>query len=232
MIPTLIEKINVLRTLEMCAYQNVKDPVRPPPKRRRFSIWRRLRQCRRGVTAIEFAVVAPAVFLTVAGVIELALVMFVSTLSEGGLREASRFSITGFIPPGMTREERILQILGEHTIGLVDMDEATVEYKVYPSFDDIGKPEPFTDNAPANGSYDAGEAFQDINGNGQWDSDMGAAGLGGPGDIVLYTIEFDWELMTPLVSPFVGTNGKLTMKSSVAVKNEPFDVPPPPGGGA
>lgn len=214
----------------MCAYQNVKAVSVHRRNPRRFSVWKRLRRCRRGVTAIEFAVVAPAVFLTVAGVIELALVMFVATLSEGGLREASRFSITGFIPPGMTREERILEILEEHTIGLVDMAQATVDYKVYPTFDDIGKPEPFTDNAPANGSYDGGEAFQDINGNGQWDSDMGAAGLGGPGDIVLYTIEFDWELMTPLVSPFVGTNGKLAMKSSVAVKNEPFNVPPPAGG--
>lgn len=211
----------------MCTYQNVKAVAEAPRNQRKFSVWRQLRHCCRGVTGIEFAVVAPAVFLTVAGVIELAMIMFVSTLSEGGLREASRFSITGFIPPGMTREERILEILEDHTIGLVDMDQATIVFKVYPTFDDIGKPEPFTDTAPANGSYDAGEAFQDINGNGQWDSDMGAAGLGGPGDIVLYTIEFDWELMTPLVSPFVGQGGKLTMRSSVAVKNEPFDVPPP-----
>lgn len=223
----------------MQAYQNVKAPParrRPvPAESRRFSLLNRLhrlRECRRGVTVLEFAIAAPVVFAMVAGVLELALVMFVMTLSEGALREASRFSITGFTPPGMTREERILEILGEHTIGLVDMTEATVTYKVYPSFNDIGKPEPFTDNAPANGSYDAGEAFQDINGNGQWDADMGAAGLGGPSEIVLYTIEFDWELMTPLVAPFMGTNGKMTMQSSVAVKNEPFSAPPaaPPGG--
>lgn len=221
----------------MQAYQNVKAPQAQParggPQNRRFSLLnrlRRLRRCRSGLTVLEFAIAAPVVFATVAGVLELALVMFVMTLSEGALREASRFSITGFTPPGMTREERILEILGDHTIGLVDMGAASVTYKVYPSFNDIGKPEPFTDSAPANGTYDAGEAFQDINGNGQWDSDMGAAGLGGPGEIVLYTIEFDWELMTPLVSPFMGTNGKMTMKSSVAVKNEPFSVPPAAGG--
>ena len=218
----------------MCAYQNVKktaaaQPVSTRPGRR-FNPFRRLAACRKGLTAVEFALAAPLVFMTVAGIFELAMVMFVSTLSEGALREASRFSITGFIPPGKTREERILEILGEHTIGLVDMDAAAIDYKVYPTFDDIGKPEPFTDNAPANGTYDAGEAYQDINGNGQWDSDMGAAGLGGPGDIVLYTIEYDWEMMTPLVAPFMGTGGKLRLKSSVAVKNEPFDVPPPAGG--
>ena len=215
----------------MCTYQNVKVETLGASNPRRFQPWAKLKSCRSGLTAIEFAFAAPAVLMTVAGIFELALVMFVSTLSEGALREASRFSITGFIPPGMTREERILEILGEHTIGLVDMGAANIQYKVYPSFNDIGKPEPFTDTAPANGSYDAGEAFQDINGNGQWDSDMGAAGLGGPGDIVLYTVEFDWELLTPLVSPFMGSGGKLTLKSSVVVKNEPFDAPPPAGGG-
>lgn len=210
-----------MRTLALHAYQNVKAAP-----------WRRLQRCCRGVAALEFALAAPVVVLMVAGIIELSLVMFVSTLAEGALREASRYSITGFIPPGMTREQRLLQIVSDHTIGLVDMDEAVVTYKVYPSFSDIGKPEPFTDNAPANGAYDAGEAFQDINGNGQWDSDMGAAGLGGPGDIVLYTIEFDWAMTTPLVSPLMGTGGKLALKSSVAVRNEPFDVPPPAGGAA
>lgn len=210
----------------MLAYQRVKERF---PTRGRGLV-RALGACRKGATALEFAVVAPVVMATVAGIIELAMVMFVSTLAEGGLREASRFSITGFVPAGMTREERILQILGDHTIGLVDIDAATITFKVYPSFGDIGKPEPFTDNSPANGTYDAGEPFQDINGNGQWDADMGAAGLGGPGEVVLYTIEFDWALMTPLVSPFMGTGGKLHLTSSVAVRNEPFDAPPAGGG--
>lgn len=212
----------------MHAYQNVKGP----PHCRRNRLMQRLGACRRGTTALEFAFAAPIVVLTVAGIVELALLMFVSTLSEGALREASRFSITGFVPAGTTREERILEILGDHTIGLVDLDAATIAYKVYPSFADIGKPEPFTDDSPANGSYDAGESFQDINGNGQWDADMGAAGLGGPGDVVLYSIEFDWALMTPLISPLMGTDGKIRLKSSVAVRNEPFDVPPAGGGGA
>lgn len=207
-------------TLVVFGYQSVKGEGRKP---RRTGALCRIFRCRRGVTALEFAFVASVIVAIAAGIFELAMVMFVSTLAEGGLREASRFSITGFVPSGTTREERIIQILEDHTIGLVDIDAATITFKVYPSFGDIGKPEPFTDTAPANGSYDAGEAYQDINGNGQWDADMGAAGLGGPGEVVLYTIEFDWALLTPLVSPFMGTDGKLRLTSSVAVRNEPFD---------
>lgn len=54
---------------------------------------------------------------------------------------------------------------------------------VRPSFGDVGKPEPYVDSSPGNGAYDAGEDFTDINGNGQWDSDMGQAGLGGPATV-------------------------------------------------
>jgi Flp pilus assembly protein TadG len=207
-------------SLAVFGYQSVKATSAKP---RITGVFRDILRCCRGVAALEFAFAAPVVVAIAAGIFELAMVMFVSTLAEGGLREASRFSITGFVPSGTTREDRILQILKDHTIGLVDVDAATITFRVYPSFGDIGKPEPFTDTSPANGSYDAGEAYQDINGNGQWDADMGAAGLGGPGEVVLYTIAFDWALLTPLVSPFMGTDGKLRLTSSVAVRNEPFD---------
>ena len=50
-----------------------------------------------------------------------------------------------------------------------------METLVYDSFEDIGKPEPLTDDN-GNGSWDDGEAFIDVNGNGVWDEDMGEAG--------------------------------------------------------
>ena len=91
-----------------------------------------------------------------------------------------------------------------------------------PSFGDIGQPEPYTDTN-TNGSYDLGEPFTDINGNGQWDADMGAAGLGGPGEIVLYKLEYDLPTMTSLLSNVIGgSDGKITLKASVAVRNEPY----------
>jgi hypothetical protein len=101
------------------------------------------------------------------------------------------------------------------------MTSAVVETKIYPSFNDVGKPEPFTDTN-SNGQYDAGEPYTDINGNGQWDADMGKAGVGGPSDIVLYKITSDWNLLTPLMVPLMGSGGKMTLSASVAVRNEPF----------
>jgi Flp pilus assembly protein TadG len=188
----------------------------------------RMARCARGVAALEFAFAGPVVIIAMLGALELSLLMFATTLMEGGLREASRFGITGNIPAGTTREARILEMIGSNTIGLVDMASAELSYKIYPSFGDVGKPEPYVDSSPANGAYDAGEDFTDINGNGQWDSDMGQAGLGGPGDVVLYTVSVDWDMFTPLIGSLMTDDGTLKLQSSIAVRNEPY----PDAGGA
>lgn len=202
-----------------------------PVKKRLYQFAKRFCACVKATTALEFAFAAPVVFLGAAALVEVSSMMFVSTLVEGGLREAARFGITGFTPAGISREDRIRQIIQENTIGLIDMSTAQITQLVYPSFGQVGDPEPFQDVAPFNGSYDAGEPYQDINGNGQWDPDMGAAGVGGPGDVVLYTAEVDWNALTPLIAPIMGTNGTIRMRASVAVRNEPFTNPPPPAGG-
>jgi hypothetical protein len=188
-------------------------------------------RCKRGATAIEFALSAPVLFVVVMGAIELAMIMFVSALIEGGVREAARFGITGHSPSGISREDRIRQLVGEHTIGLIDIDSATITQHVYPSFGDVGKPEPFED-LNGNGVYDPGEPFQDINGNGQWDADMGVAGVGGPGDVVLYTVTARWATLAPLITPLLGVDGGIELTASVAVRNEPYDLLLAGGGGS
>ena len=181
-----------------------------------------LRWREQGSTAVEFAFAMPILAAALVGLVELAMIMLVTTLMEGGLREASRFGVTGFEPAGITREQRILDILAEHTIGLVDIGQAEITTLIHPDFDGIGDPEPYTDDSPANGSYDVGEGFVDVNGNGQWDEDMGAAGAGDSGDIVVYRITYDWEMLTGLLDAFIGQNGAIQLTASVAVQNEPF----------
>ncbi len=183
---------------------------------------RRFRSCQSGSAAVEFIFAFPALVLLVFGIIEVAMVMFVLVLAEGGLREASRYGITGQVPGTMTREEMIVQMIEDHTHGLIDLESADLSHLVYPSFDDIGKPEPFSDDN-GNGSWDPGESFTDINGNATWDPDMGAAGLGGPGDVVLYKIEFQWDFLLGVFRVFGGPDGGLDLSASVAVQNEPFN---------
>ena len=179
---------------------------------------RRLASDRRGDAVVQFAMITPALLLLIVGSFEVAIMLFVSGTMESAVLAASRYGITGFTEDGVSREQRIREIIEERTLGFVDLDQAEIRTLVYASFENIGQPEPFTDEN-GNGSHDAGEPFNDVNGNGDWDDDMGAAGLGGPGDIVLYDIEYETGAITHLLEPIFG---RVVHRASVAVRNEPF----------
>ena len=190
------------------------------------SVWTRSRlkalwADKRGSAFLEFAFALPIVIIVLAGTLELGLVLFADSLLEGAVRDTSRLGITGYAPTSESRDEMILKALNSDTLGLIDTSKATITHKVYDSFADIGQPEPYTDSN-GNGSYDVGEPYNDVNGNGQWDSDMGVAGLGGSGDIVLYTVSYDWTSWTHLIDPLFGKDGKITLTASTAVRNEPY----------
>jgi Flp pilus assembly protein TadG len=180
-----------------------------------------------GASAIEFSLVAMPLILTLVGIIEVALILFVNVLLEGAVRDSARYGITGFTSGGMDRAATIRQIVEDRTVGLIDMSKVKIETLVYQNFEDIGKPEPFTDESPFDGAYNTGEPFVDVNGNGKWDADMGAAGVGGPGAVVVYRISYDWPLLTGLLAPMLGSGGYVPLSVSTAVRNEPFPNVPP-----
>lgn len=183
---------------------------------------RRLLRCRDGVAAIEFAFGFPIVLLGVVGIMELAMILFVSSLMEGGLRDAARFSITGEVPPGVTREQAIVNIVNDRTLGLLNLSLGDISLRVYKTFDQIGQPEPLTNDVNGNGSFDPGDSYTDVNGNGQWDADMAGSGAGAAGEIVVYDILIDWPLLTPLMAPIIGHDGVIPLSASIAMRNEPW----------
>ncbi|TAH33572.1 MAG: pilus assembly protein [Alphaproteobacteria bacterium] len=178
--------------------------------------WAFLKTCEKGAVAIEFALIAPLMILFVIGVIEIATAMAVSTMLEGGLREASRFGVTGSTTGG--RQASINQILANHSYGLINPANISLSTKVYGSFASIGDEE-YTDSNN-NGTHDNGEPYTDRNGNGQWDADGGSAGLGSSSQIVVYRVNYDWPYLTGIFRPIVGNS--LHLSSAIAVRNEPY----------
>ena len=187
------------------------------------AVWRGLwaaGQGERGQAMVEFAFLAPAFIGMLVAIMEFSGIMFAQTVLEGSAREASRYGVTGFTQEGVSRDEQIMQIVEQNTYGVIDLDKLVMETLVYDNFADVGQPEPFTDEN-ANEVYDEGEPFTDINGNGGWDEDMGAAGLGGPGAVVIYRMSYDWPIMIPLFRPIFGDT--INIQANVAVRNEPFE---------
>lgn len=184
-----------------------------------------------GTTAVELALISPVLVTILFGIIELSVAMFVNTVVEGGLRDASRIGLTGMDTGGVSREQSISNIVNDASLGMVNLTPADITALIYPSFGDIGRPEPY-DDINGDGQYTStsfshggtaypnGEPFEDINGSGVWENDMGQAGLGGPGEIVLYTIQYNWNLLSGQMIPIL--NGIIPMTASMVVRNEPF----------
>ncbi len=194
-------------------------------------IFKKFKKDQGGATALEFALISPLFFLLIFALIELSVAMFVNTVVEGGLRDASRIGLTGMNTGALSREQRIADIVNEASLGMVNLQADDIKSRIYPSFGDIGMPEPyedingdgeFTPTAFTHGgvSYPDGEPFEDINGSGAWEDDMGAAGLGGPGEIVLYSIRYNWNLLSGQIVPVL--QGRIPMTASMVVRNEPF----------
>ena len=173
---------------------------------------------RSGNTAVEFALVFPALLLMIVGLMEFSTYFWLNAVIENAALHASRFGITGAQSESMTRQESIEKVIEDHTYNMVPINDLTMTTLVYDSFGDIGQTEPYAD-ANLNGSYDPGEAYTDVNGNGAWDDDLGTAGLGGANGIVLFKIEFTSSGLTGLLRPVLDD---MKHEAVVVVRNEPY----------
>lgn len=181
------------------------------------------KRCENGATAVEFAVVLPVLLTLMFGLIEFSLIMFTKSVMEGATTVTSRLGKTGYTAEGQSRQDMLVALLTEQSYGLLDPEKIEITTLVYQSFDDIGAAEPL-DDLNGNAFWDEGENYVDINGNGAWDNNMGEAGLGNAGDIVVYKVEYPWPVATPIISKIIGNSeGNMPLEVSVVVRNEPYD---------
>lgn len=181
-----------------------------------------LTRSQRGITSVEFALIAPVFLLIVMGVIEFSMAMFTSVVLESATNNTARLGKTGYVPTGKTRSEAIIDNVKTRTTGLLDPNKISISEKTYSNFDKIGQPEPCIKPITAPCPGVAGVNFVDINGNNTWDADMGQAGLGNPGDVVVYTVSYPWKIMTPIVGKVLGNT--ITLTARAVVRNEPYSV--------
>jgi Flp pilus assembly protein TadG len=221
---------------------------------------------RRGVVAIEYALILPVLLLISFGIMEISLFMASLVTLEGGLKQASRFGITAQSPSDAdvakvaadiptkfagrdNRTKLIMAILNENTLDLINLNDTATDISatVFDSFSAAGHGEPFTDtngdgirqgpNSGLPGVPITGEQYTDANCNDKYDGPGeaptsggggAAADTGAPGAIVLYTVTYNWHIITPLVGQFIGkpdpsNPGRyiIPMSAQMMVKNEP-----------
>lgn len=191
--------------------------------------------CSRGATVIEFALVAPLLFLILFAVIEFGLIMFIYSVLEGATSISSRVGRTGYTENGLSREDYIRQKVNTLSGGIIDTNKLNITMLAYSGFDNVGKHDYCISLAPAcnppPGPYGTpGVDFFDYNNDGKYD-DYGINGPGTADQVVLYTVSYPWTILTPLMGTVLSSTGFcdpwpkpciFNIKAVATVKNETF----------
>lgn len=192
--------------------------MRQPTLRSAFrSVLRRLRLDRRGVSAVEFGMTAPILFLVVFGTLQVAQSYYVKTVLTGAMNAAARKSS---LQSGQTSSSSLDTLVSTMIKYVMPSANVTFTRKNYAEFSQAGMPEDFTDTN-SNGAYDSTECFVDMNGNSVWDADMGKSGLGGANDVVVYTVTVTYKQWFGFAKMF-GLPEYQTIPSTTILKNQPF----------
>lgn len=157
-----------------------------------------LRRDQRGATAVEFALIAPVLCFALLSIFELGMLGMMSSGLDNAVVETSRRIRTGRVDAPTSADSFKDQLCAQ--LG-GDLSRCRTRLKVsvqkFSKFFDAGQA-----NAPPDGAFNKG----------------------GPDDIVLVKVDYDWPLMSPFIATSFHRNGPttVTLGSRLAFKNEPY----------
>ena len=183
------------------------------------AILRRVRRNARGVAAVEFALVAPALLLTIMGIFDLGYNIYANTMVQGAIQQAARDST---IEGADARLSQIDTTVADAVRGVVPNATIAFSRRAYANFTDVARAEDFTDS-DGNDSCDNGEPFEDANRNGTWDTDRGSTGQGGARDAVLYSVTVTYPRGFPMAR-MIGLPETVTTDAITVLRNQPYNL--------
>ena len=160
--------------------------------------------CKRGTTAVEFALVATPFFLILMATLEYAFLSFASIALEEGMIQAVREIRTGQIQSSGGGVNRFKSVLCDAAGGLIDCNgELYIDVRPFDQIGTSSSLNPIEDGEIVDiFEYSEGEANQ----------------------FVLTRVFYVWEFNTPLVGHIFGNmaGGKRLLSVSTFFRNEPF----------
>lgn len=187
--------------------------------RRAATFLRRIVRDEQGVTAVEFAFVAPILLTLLIGFFDLGFQIYAQSSMTGALQQAARNSS---LEPTVYSITALDTEVKKAVYNIISDANVTFERKNYETFSDVRKPEDYTDTN-RNGACDNNEPFDDLNGNGNWDQDRGRDGLGGARDAVLYTVTARYDRLLPL-HKFINVSKQVEISATTILRNQPYNA--------
>jgi Flp pilus assembly protein TadG len=162
----------------------------------RFSLCSSRRR-QRGLTTVEFAIVAPVLLMLLCVAMDLGISMWVNLTMQYAVREGARYAVTGEdnLDANSGDQQRYLAIVQQirtSSMGVYDM--------VGPSYTITinGHPQSYSTQT----SYSPNM-------------------FGGPGDIIVLQLNCSWPLLTPLLRPFFA-GGAYAFSVAATMRNEGY----------
>jgi Flp pilus assembly protein TadG len=184
----------------------------------------RLRSDQRGITVVEFALIAPVFLGLVCGALEMSYDLYHRSVIQGVVQRAARKAAVGGLSSGQVDayiRSKIKPVLPES----VRENSATISIikKSYYNYSNVGKPEKITKDTVPIGSYNATDCYEDLNANHSYDLATGIDGLGGADDIVYYEVTTNTPRLFPVVE-LVGASPNITIRTKTVIRNQPFSA--------
>ena len=176
-----------------------------------------LRHDERGAYMIEFAMVLPTFLLLMMGIFDIGMQLYAKAALSGAVEQAARFNTLETNASSQTAiDQRVRDKVGRVArYGTLSFSRLS-----YQDFSAVGQPENFTDSN-GNGVRNAGECYQDANGNGSWDADRGRTGQGGANDVVLYRVNLTFDRLFPLWK-MLGEPQRKVLTVATTLRNQPY----------
>jgi Flp pilus assembly protein TadG len=169
------------------------------------NILRRFRRNHRGSAAVEFALVAPIFFGLLFAIIELSLVFYAGQILETATQDSARVIMTGQAQMASFTQAQFKNLVCSKIVTMFDcVNGVSIDVQSYTAFGSVNIADPI----------DAGRNFVAPN-NYQ---------PGGPGDIVVVRIFYQWPLLvTGLGFNVANLSGsKRLLTATAAFQNEPY----------
>ncbi|WP_380872287.1 TadE/TadG family type IV pilus assembly protein [Sphingomonas sp. DBB INV C78] len=176
----------------------------------------RLREDSRGAAAVEFAFVALPLVGIILALFDFGYRQYLGSVIEGTLHRAARMSAIGNLSANKVDEYIQSQLVGFSKNAPIE-----IEKKSYYEYSGVGKPEKIKQDTDPLGVYNVGDCYEDVNGNGVYDTVAGRTGLGGSDDVVYYKVTATYHQLMPLVKLF-GFSGEEKVTRSTVLRNQPY----------
>lgn len=181
--------------------------------------WKQFRSRHDGAVLIEFAIVAPVLFMLMFGIIETGLIMLAQSTIESATSITSRTARIGNDGGTGNLESFIRSEIQRKSGGLINSGNVIITTET-DDYGDIKPDECLQDPPAAPGTCPSGN-YNDLNGNGVWDGfDLN---LEGAGEVVELTVYYPYQVITPGVGAIFGADdGEFVITSKTLIVNEQY----------